>query len=1002
MVTRFLCLILLCVPSVSWAQTLVGERARLTERIIIGTSTFGTTSPLQVVGLPTRSGETLCLWVDASGNVKSGTCPVGDITGVTVTLGSDADDLLAVTGSPCTSGDCAFTVNFNAQNNGVVLAGPTTGGPLDPTFRQLLLDELGNPSGNKTFTMANKTLVFTFTTPTGGDGAFEIEATGGFTGDLFHLHQLTGNPGAGTDLAHFESSDADVTGLRITANAAATALNVTSGLTQLTGNTTVTGTLTVSSTVAANGGSITSTGALAITPASGNLTLNPSGDVEFNPTGNDLLPTSNYDLNIGALSKKYLTLHAAELWVETLVAQNTIATIGGRILVGPTTALTLDLAPATTFICVKHNEMTTNDRVYLEANGAVEFLAITSTPTTDHASCNATVTDYHYTVTRNLDGPGADQWYAGDAVFNTGTTNDGFIDLYSVRGVKSASEAGPTIVGNVRTNTGYADWAARWAIGNLNGLYGYGATTYGVAFGDPAEANIVIDATNGIRIRDGTTPKLTMDTSGNLSLVGDIVMGTGGVLRSGATAVDTGIGYWLAHNAGTPQFRIGNPAGNRVKWDGTDLTVVSANVVLDSTGLTVAYRSGSAAGTGYGFQFDSPHSATVDGLYAWYTAATAHYMALYSGAGTAANNLRLAAFARDSSEYADYQMAASGSVSSQTWYADTFQFNGWASGSAFNVATTNATFDVTSGSLKVQYGFLEVESTVPYVQFDDTTGSATDYHIVNDGNNLWTYSGTYGSGSAEFGITTSEVIVVDSLRVEVAGGGEGIFAYDATTGGNLIYSITRQSNNTSLTTYDNFGIKVDTTSASSTFDFEFQNSGGSNHELLVRGKASHSCDGCYGVILTLERSTGTNNTPGMILFNTGDNAYHFVWVGDDDKLRIGPAPQGDGSPGNDSGTVVGDQASALAAKNILGERFDPGTSLDLVLNTRVFDFTYKSGAYHGETFTGIVTDYAPWFGMNENQALNPVNSTGHLVQAIKAQQAKINTLEARLRALEAR
>ena len=82
------------------------------------------------------------------------------------------------------------------------------------------------------------------------------------------------------------------------------------------------------------------------TAGSDNLTIEPGGDVVFNPTGNDILPEVNYDLNLGALNKKYLTLHAAELWVETLVAADVMATIGGRILVVPTTMLAVDLAQA--------------------------------------------------------------------------------------------------------------------------------------------------------------------------------------------------------------------------------------------------------------------------------------------------------------------------------------------------------------------------------------------------------------------------------------------------------------------------------------------------------------------------------------------------------------------------------------------------------------------------------------------------------------------------------
>jgi hypothetical protein len=81
--------------------------------------------------------------------------------------------------------------------------------------------------------------------------------------------------------------------------------------------------------------------------AGGNLTVRPTGDLVLDPAGNDVLPAAAYDLNLGALNRKYLTLHAAELWVETLVAQNTLATIGGRVLIGPTTTLTSDVPTAT-------------------------------------------------------------------------------------------------------------------------------------------------------------------------------------------------------------------------------------------------------------------------------------------------------------------------------------------------------------------------------------------------------------------------------------------------------------------------------------------------------------------------------------------------------------------------------------------------------------------------------------------------------------------------------
>lgn len=127
---------------------------------------------------------------------------------------------------------------------------------------------------------------------------------------------------------------------------------------------------------------VDSTGKLLLTTttnsSSGNLELQPVGDLIVDPGGNDLLPDTAYDINIGALQKKFLTLHVAELWVESLVAQDTIATIGGRILVAPTTTLTRDMAPSDTTIYVTHNQMTSGDIGYLEAQGKVEFIVITS------------------------------------------------------------------------------------------------------------------------------------------------------------------------------------------------------------------------------------------------------------------------------------------------------------------------------------------------------------------------------------------------------------------------------------------------------------------------------------------------------------------------------------------------------------------------------------------------------------------------------------------------
>ena len=362
-----------------------------------------------------------------------------------------------------------------------------------------------------------------------------------------------------------------------------------------------------------------------IDTASGPLTLQPAGDIVVDPVGNDVLPATNYDINLGALSKKYLTLHAAELWVETLVAQNTIATIGGRILVGPTTYLSRDMGTGDTTIYVRHNQMVSGDRAYMEADGKVEFFAITSGPTTISA------TEYSYTVTRNLDGTGANAWYAGDAMFNTGQAGNGFIDLYSLRGVKTASQAGPTIVGNVRNSSTFNDWSEAWAIGNLNGLYGYGANTVGVGLGKYAsgQPNIVIDPTNGVRLRQYTTDMIVLDPSGNSYFAGVMTIGTGGEIRQGTGTLGsnyTGLRIWRDSSIG----RIGGYASNVLQWYGDtagNLVAGTGYVTLNASGIDVASYHDSRTSTpepGYSDPISNPSAALTyhasDQGEAWYSA----------------------------------------------------------------------------------------------------------------------------------------------------------------------------------------------------------------------------------------------------------------------------------------------------------------------------------------------------------------------------------------------
>jgi hypothetical protein len=243
-----------------------------------------------------------------------------------------------------------------------------------------------------------------------------------------------------------------------------------------------------------------------------------SGDLTLGPAGGDVLP-DNDAVNLGSNAAKYLTLHAAELWVQQLIAADTMATIGGRVLIAPTTTLVADLTDSATTIHVKHNNLASGDRVVLESGGSLEWMAVTS-------SASGSAGNYSYTVTRNLDGSGANAWASGDAVMDSGASGDGYIDLYSVSGLVPGDSAGPTIVGDVRTGTTWNAVAPRWAIGNLEGLYGYDSAIYGAAFGDPSGAWLKIDATNGVRMGYDATTKISIDAAGNADITGALTAGS--------------------------------------------------------------------------------------------------------------------------------------------------------------------------------------------------------------------------------------------------------------------------------------------------------------------------------------------------------------------------------------------------------------------------------------------------------------------------------------------
>lgn len=263
-------------------------------------------------------------------------------------------------------------------------------------------------------------------------------------------------------------------------------------------------------------------------------------------------------------------------------------------------------------ITVEHNQMSVGDIVYSEAYDVnstpmakVEFMRVITSYTVNG--------DYYdYRVLRDLDETGQNSWYAGDALFNTGGVGDGFMDLYSYSGVTSGT-VGPTIAGNVRNSLIYYDWSTHWAIGNMNGLYGYGSNDiYGAAFGEYVSGQpwISVDSTNGFRINRYTTVLGQWQTDGDIFIGSDIsaaastylsIFATGQTYNSETmSAGDMLIGNNSAskanilwdYSAGQLLFRGGTTTQVYIDTTGA-ITAGGGKVKLDSGGIQIT------SGTGY-------------------------------------------------------------------------------------------------------------------------------------------------------------------------------------------------------------------------------------------------------------------------------------------------------------------------------------------------------------------------------------------------------------------
>lgn len=167
-----------------------------------------------------------------------------------------------------------------------------------------------------------------------------------------------------------------------------------------------------------------------------------------------------------------------------------------------------------------------------------------------------------------------------------------------------------------------------------------------------------------------------------------------------------------------------------------------------------------------------------------------------------------------------------------------------------------------------------------------------------------------------------------------------------------------------------------------------------------------NCGSSYGPFISIGYNTnGSTPSAAWLRMYRRDGSSGDLWVDASGNLRIG-ALSAVTNATDSGGTVVGTQTSSLDTKNLVGEFTDYDDALNAIVAAPIYNFTYKSGAFNGEQFTGIITDYSPAFGMDRDdehphgKSLNAVNAHGYTFAAIRALHGQIAELRVQVEALQ--
>ena len=223
--------------------------------------------------------------------------------------------------------------------------------------------------------------------------------------------------------------------------------------------------------------------------------------------------SDTYDL--GDYNRLWRKIWGSEL-SAIVFAQYTQVLLGGWFTVSKGEGIIPEAVNDTqTTINLGTNNFATNDIIVFRGLGAG------NNPQIEYMKVGTLVSGTTYNVIRDLDGTGANAWPEGSVYGNWGQTGNGRVELnaYDTPRMSVYSQG-----------MSYNDATEEIRIGDLYGQWGYNTNTYGAAFGsyETGKANITIDPTNGVRLRNYSTTLLQLN--GSTAVFGTVASGKPNVL----------------------------------------------------------------------------------------------------------------------------------------------------------------------------------------------------------------------------------------------------------------------------------------------------------------------------------------------------------------------------------------------------------------------------------------------------------------------------------------